>query len=92
MTIVATGTGMPRCLSTKPRIEGKSFSRKNVLKSVNETKNASEVSPSIPSAIPRSSVLPTLLVAALTSLFVCDVPSAPASFAQPSTLSSACEA
>ena len=80
------------CVSTKPLIELKSLSRKNVLKRTNDTKNASEVRPWIPLANPCSSVLPAPSTAPLTSFLASDVSSAPASFAHPSTLSSACDA
>ena len=78
----------PRWWSTKRRIDGPSLSRKNVLKSVNEMKNAKEVSLRIPST-PRRSVEPMSGTASFTSAFAPEVPSAPASFTQLSTLSAA---
>jgi hypothetical protein len=59
---------------------------------VNERKNASEVSPAIPPATPFNSVSPIAGTSLLASLAAEAPPSAPASFAQPATLSAASDA
>ncbi len=82
--MAATGAGTPRWRSTNRLIVGPSFSRKKMLKRVNERKKTSEVSPSMPSATPLSRVVPAPETALLTSWVVPEVPFASASLTQPS--------
>jgi len=73
------------------RTAGPSLSRKKVLKIANVRKKTSDVMLWIPSTAPCSSVSPVWDAPLSASLVVLDVPPAPASFAQPSILSTACE-
>ena len=52
VTTSATGSGSPMCPLSQRRIDGPSLSRKNVLKTANESVKNSDVSPLMPSATP----------------------------------------